>query len=327
MTRRLSALLASLVLVAAVAPSLAPYNPESRHNDFMHAPPMRPHILRDGSVRAPFVYSISLADRMRQDYVQNRATTQPLPWFGDSEAPPVFLIGADSFGRDLLSRLLHGARVTISLALAAVLGAVILGVIVGSLAGYRGGWLDELAMRTADFVVVLPVIYVVLLLRAVLPLVLPAATVFLLMAVIFALVGWPFVARGVRGIVAAERDREYIVAAQSLGASSWRIMSRHLLPSCAGYLLVQATLLLPAFILAEATLSYVGLGFPDSVPTWGTMLRDAANVNAMTRFPWTLAPAGAIFFVVLAANVILQSDKINLPVTSLRDTETQRHPL
>ena len=327
MTRRLSALLASLVFVAAVAPWLAPYNPESRHNDFMHAPPMRPHILRDGSVQAPFVYSISLADRLRQDYVQIRATTQPLPWFGDSQAPPVFLIGADSFGRDLLSRLLHGARVTISLALAAVLGAVTLGVIVGSLAGYRGGWLDELAMRTADFVVVLPVIYVVLLLRAVLPLVLPAATAFLLMAAIFALVGWPFVARGVRGIVAAERDREYVVAAQSLGASSWRIISRHLLPSCSGYLLVQATLLLPAFILAEATLSYVGLGFPDSVPTWGTMLRDAANVNAMTRFPWTLAPAGAIFFVVLAANVILQSDKINLPVTSLRDTETQRNPL
>jgi peptide/nickel transport system permease protein len=114
------------------------------------------------------------------------------------------------------------------------------------------------------------------------------------------------------------------VAAQSLGAGSWRIMSRHLLPACAGYLLVQATLLLPAFILAEATLSYVGLGFPDNVPTWGTMLRDAANLNAMTRFPWTLAPAAAIFLVVLAANVILQSDKINLPRTSLSDTKTQR---
>ena len=310
MTRRISALLVSLVLVAIAAPWLAPYHPESRHTDFMHAPPMRPHVLRDGSLRVPFVYSIALTDRLRQNYVQDRATTYPLPWFGDSLAPPVFLIGADSFGRDLLSRLLHGARVTISLALASVLGAVVLGVFVGGIAGYRGGWLDELAMRTADFVVVLPVIYVVLLLRAVMPLVLPAGTVFVLMAGIFALVGWPFVARGVRGIVAAERGREYVVAAQSLGAGSWRIMSRHLLPACAGYLLVQATLLLPAFILAEATLSYVGLGFPESVPTWGTMLRDAANVNAMARFPWTLAPAVAIFFVVLAANVILQSDKI-----------------
>ena len=148
--------------------------------------------------------------------------------------------------------------------------------------------------------------------RAASVVVLSTSTVFGLMAGIFSLVGWPFVARGVRGIVTAERDREYVVAAQSLGASSWRIMGRHLLPACAGYLLVQATLLLPSFILAEATLSYVGLGFPGNVPTWGTMLRDAANVTAMTRFPWTLAPAAAIFLVVLAANVILQSDKIGV---------------
>ena len=312
MTRRISALLASLVLIAAVAPWLAPYSPESRHTDFMHAPPMRPHILHDGSLRAPFVYTIVLVDRVRQHYVENRSSTQPLPWFGDHLGPPVYLIGADSFGRDLLSRLLYGARITISLALVSVLGAIVVGVLIGGVAGYRGGWLDEVAMRTADFVVILPIIYVVLLLRAVLPLVLSTWTVFVLMAGIFSLVGWPFVARAVRGIVTAERDREYVVAAQSLGASSWRIVGRHLLPACAGYLLVQATLLLPSFILAEATLSYVGLGFPGNIPTWGTMLRDAANVTAMTRFPWTLAPAAAIFLVVLAANVILQSDKIGV---------------
>jgi peptide/nickel transport system permease protein len=271
---------------------------------------MRPLILRDDGVRLPFVYPIALADRVRQEYVENRAFTLPLPWFGDELAAPVFLMGADSFGRDLLSRLLHGARITISLALVSVLGAIVVGVVIGSIAGYRGGWLDEVAMRTADFVVILPVIYVVLLLRAVLPLVLSTTTVFVLMTGIFAMVGWPFVARGVRGIVTAERDREYVVAAQSLGASSWRIVARHLLPASVGYLLVQATLLLPSFILAEATLSYVGLGFPASVPTWGTMLRDAANVNAMTRFPWTLAPAVVIFLVVLAANAILQSGKI-----------------
>ena len=310
MTRRIGALLASLIVVAIAAPWFAPYSPESRHTNFMHAPPMPPHIVHDGAIRVPFVYSIALADRIRQEYVQNQAVTLPLPWFGDEVVAPVFLIGADSFGRDLLSRLLHGARITISLALVSVLGAIVVGVLIGSVAGYRGGWLDEVAMRTADFVVILPVIYVVLLLRAVLPLVLSTTTVFALMAAIFALVGWPFVARGVRGIVTAERDREYVVAARSLGASSSRIVARHLLPACVGYLLVQSTLLLPAFILAEATLSYVGLGFPASVPTWGTMLRDAATVNAMTRFPWTLAPAVAIFLVVLAANVILQSSKI-----------------
>jgi peptide/nickel transport system permease protein len=159
-------------------------------------------------------------------------------------------------------------------------------------------------MRVADFVLVLPVIYVVLVLRAVLPLVLPARTVFLLVTWIFVAVGWPFVAKGVRGIVAAERSREYVQAARSLGAGSLRILTRHLIPACAGHLVVQATLLLPAFILAEATLSFIGLGFPDPVASWGTMLAGAGNYNAISRFPWTLSPAVAIFAVVLATNLI-----------------------
>jgi len=309
-TRRLAALIATLALVALAAPSVAPYDPEAQHRDFLFAPPMPPRIVHAASLRAPFVYPIALADRLSQRYQENRDRTQPLPWFAPDSKSPVFLLGSDSFGRDLLSRMLHGARVSIGLALASALGALVVGAIIGGLAGYRGGWLDDVAMRAADFVVVLPIIYVVLVLRAVMPLVLPATTVFLLMTGIFTLVGWPFVARGVRGIVAGEREREYIVAARSLGAGSWRILLRHLLPACAGNLLVQATLLLPAFILAEATVSYVGLGFPDSVPTWGTMLIEAANISAMTRFPWTLTPAVAIFLVVLTANVVLQSDKI-----------------
>ena len=169
----------------------------------------------------------------------------------------------------------------------------------------RGGWIDDAIMRVADFVLVLPVIYVVLVLRAVLPLVLPASTVFLLVSGIFVLVGWPFVAKGVRAIVAVERNREYVQAARSLGAGPIRILAVHLIPACGGHLLVQATLLLPAFILAEATLSYIGLGFPDPVASWGTMLAGAGNYNAVARFPWTLTPALAIFLVVLATNLLI----------------------
>jgi peptide/nickel transport system permease protein len=310
MTGRIVWLLAGLMVIAAAAPGLAPYNPETQHRDFMYAPPMRPRVIDAGALRAPFVYSIEMADRLEQSYAENRSRPRPLPWFAPADAEPVFLLGADSFGRDLLSRLLHGARLSLSLALVSALGALVIGALIGGLAGYLGGWVDDIAMRTVDFVIVLPVIYAALVLRAMLPLALPSSTVFVMMAAIFTLVGWPFVARGVRGIVAAERERDYIVAARSLGAGTGRIVTRHLLPACTGYLLVQSTLLLPAFILGEATLSYVGLGFPVHVATWGTMLVDASNPNALERFPWTLTPAVAIFAVVLVTNAVLQSDKI-----------------
>jgi peptide/nickel transport system permease protein len=299
MIRRTGLFILALILIAAVAPAIAPYDAGRAFRDFLHAPPMRPHF--DGTTLV--AYPLVLANRMEQRFEPDRSRTVPLPWFGESDVP-VFLLGADDFGRDVLSRLLHGARASIGLALVATFGAVLIGAFAGAWAGYRGGWVDEAIMRVADFVLVLPVIYVVLVLRAVLPLVLSARTVFLLVAWIFIAVGWPFVAKGVRAIVAVERNREYVQAAQSLGAGHTRIVMRHLIPACAGHLLVQAALLLPAFILAEATLSFIGLGFPDPIPSWGTMLAEAGNYNAIARFPWTLTPAAAIFAIVLATNLI-----------------------
>jgi peptide/nickel transport system permease protein len=161
-------------------------------------------------------------------------------------------------------------------------------------------------MRATDFVMVLPAMYVALALRAVLPLVLSAQVVFTLLASIFAVIGAPFVARGVRAIVRAERHLEYAVAARSLGAGHLRLLALHLMPATRGFLVVQWMLLIPAFIVAEATLSYVGLGFPDPIASWGQMLHDASNVRALADFPWLLSPAAAIFAVVLGLNLLLQ---------------------
>ena len=304
MIRRAAIFLAALTLLALIAPWLAPYRAGESFRDFLHAPPMRPHF--DGL--SPVVHPLVLADRLEQRFEPDRSRVVKLPWIERDSAAPVFLLGADDFGRDVLSQLLYGARTSIGLALVATLGAVLIGALAGAWAGYRGGWVDDAIMRVADFVLVLPVIYVVLVLRAVLPLVLPASTVFILVVWIFVAVGWPFVAKGVRAIVAVERNREYVQAAQSLGASPLRILTVHLIPACTGHLLVQATLLLPAFILAEATLSYIGLGFPDPVASWGTMLSSAGNYSAVARFPWTLAPAVAIFLVVLGTNLLALRD-------------------
>ncbi len=310
------ALLAIVAVLAVAAPAVAPNSPAMAHRDLPFAPPSRIYVLdASGSIAAPYTYPQRLVSRLERRYEEDRSRRLPLEWFRHgrlvntdvSQNAPLLLLGADSAGRDIFARLLYGARLSLALAVAATLGAILIGIAVGGAAGYAGGTTDEVLSRFSDFVLVLPAIYVVLALRAVLPLVLPDATVFALMAGIFALVGWPFVARGVRAIVASERASEYAQAAHALGAGHVRMLARHLLPATAGFVAVQATLLLPAFILAEATMSYVGLGFSDRTATWGTMLLDAANVSVLADVPWALTPAAAIFLVVLAVNLIVQA--------------------
>ena len=308
------ALVIVAVAGAVAAPLLAPYRTEDRFPDLLNAPPTVPHVVDDGGAwHAPFIYPWKLASRLEQRYEQDRSVRVPLVWFrggrlvtSDARQSPFMLLGGDSYGGDVFSRLLFGGRVSLGLSLVAALGALAIGGLIGALAGYVGGTADDLLMRGTDVVMVLPAIYVALALRAVLPLVLPPSTVFLFLAVIFAVLGAPFVARGVRGIVRTERRLEYAVAATSLGAGHVRLLSRHLLPAARGFLFVELTLLLPSFIVAEATLSYVGLGFTDPVTTWGTMLSEASNVRTLTDFPWLLSPAAAIFLFVLGVNLSLE---------------------
>jgi len=306
-------LLAAAVLVTIAAPWLAPNPPDRRHPGSLYAPPTTVHLF-DGGPRVPFIYPQRLVNPLERRFEEDTSQPVSLRWFTEgrlvtvyeADGGPLLLLGADSLGRDTFSRLLYSARTSLGLALIGTLGALLVGAFVGGLAGYAGGAIDHALSRFTDFVLVLPAIYVALALRAAMPLVLPPATVFVLLASIFALLGWPIVARGVRAIVASEREREYVTAGRALGATPWRLLTRHLLPATAGYLAAQATLLLPAFIMAEATLSYVGLGFPDTVPTWGTMLQQASNISLVVDAPWMLAPAGAIFLVVLGVNLVVQ---------------------
>ena len=297
------AALVLLVLLGAIAaPVVAPHATDDRFPDLLNAPPTLPHIIDAGSLRAPFIYPWTLANRLEQRYEQDTTAPVPLRWFtggrvvaSDEARAPLLLLGADSYGRDVFSRLLFGARVSLALSIAAALGSVLVGGLVGAVAGYAGGTADDLLMRATDVVMVLPAMYVALALRAVLPLVLEPSTVFAFLAAIFAIIGAPFVSRGVRGIVRTERRLEYAVAAVSLGAGHARMLWRHLLPAARGFLAVQITMLVPAFIVAEATLSYVGLGFTEPVASWGTMLQEASNVRTFADFPWLLSPAAANF--------------------------------
>lgn len=301
-----------LALAAAGAPFIAPNDPAAQFGDYAYAPPMLPRVINaDGRWQRPFVYPLRLVNRLERRYVEDRSIVVPLRWLSGgtlvstrpSDGPWLFF-GGDALGRDIFSRLLRGAYLSLGVALVATGLALLLGAAVGGLAGYAGGRTDEVLMRGTEFVLVLPVIYVVLTLRAAMPLVLTPAQVFWTIAAVFAMAGWPYPARGVRAIVASERRKEYAEAATAMGAGSWRILLRHLLPAARGFLGVQALLLAPAFVLAEATLSFVGFGFAEPVASWGLMLQDAARVNVIAEAPWLLAPAGAIVVTLLAMQLL-----------------------
>lgn len=314
-------LLFLVVMVVAAAPVVAPNSPTTRFNTLLNAPPTRVYLRDDaGSWRVPFIYRWKRLSQLEQTYQEDRGAAVPLRWFtggyvvqsAEPDSSPLLLLGADAFGRDVFSRTVYGGRLSLGIAVLAAFGALCLGVFVGSVAGYRGGLLDDVLMRTSDMVLVLPTMYVVMVLRAALPLVLSSTQMFVLLVSLFSVVGAPIVARAVRAVVRTERSLEYAAAAESLGASPLRVLCRHLLPAAAGIVVIEMVTLLPGFVVAEATLSYVGFGFPDTVPTWGTMLHEASSVRAMADFPWLFAPAIAIFLVVLGVNASVQKSHAGL---------------
>lgn len=308
---------AAIVLVTVLAAvtlgagALTSHDPGRQFPDFGFAPPMRPHVFdEDGRLHRPFVYPIRLVDRLEHRFVEDRSTRILLEWFTGgalvttSESHGPWLpFGADALGRDVFARVLLGARLSLGVSIVAAGLALLLGAALGALAGFAGGWWDDVLMRAADFVLVLPVVYVVIVLRASMPLVLSTSQVFWTMAAILGLAGWPYAARGVRAIVAVERNKEYAEAAHAMGAGPMRILLRHLLPAARGFLAVQTTILVPVFILTEATLSFVGFGFAEPVPSWGVMLHEAAEAGALVDAPWLLAPAAAIVISVFSLHL------------------------
>jgi peptide/nickel transport system permease protein len=274
----------------------------------------------DGSVGRPFVYPIRLADRLERRYEIEPDRPLPLRWLSggtvasvDESAGPWLPLGGDPLGRDVLARLLYGARLSLGVASLAAAGAVLIGLIVGAPAGFFGGRLERVLMAVADFILVLPAMYVVLACRAALPLVLATPQVFAAITIVLAAAGWPVAARGVRAIVAAERRKEYADAAYALGAHPLRILLIHMLPATYSFLLVLWTMLVPAFVLAEATLSLVGLGFPVPTATWGAMLRDGWEGGTFTEAPWLMAPAAALVLTVFSLQLVTSAPAAERP--------------
>ncbi len=225
--------------------------------------------------------------------------------FGPLDATqPLHLLGADRLGRDVLSRVIYGARISLSIGLMGVGASLVIGIILGGLSGYYGGWLDSFIQRTIDFTRSLPTIPLWLGLAAALPLSWSPIQVYFVISLILSLVGWTALARVVRGRFLAIRHEDYVTAAHAMGSRTWRIMLVHMLPSMYSHIIAAVTLAIPNMILAETALSFLGLGLRPPVVSWGVLLQDAQSLRVISTSPWMLTPAIAIVFTVLALNFI-----------------------
>jgi peptide/nickel transport system permease protein len=214
----------------------------------------------------------------------------------------VFLLGADRLGRDVWSRIMIGAQVSMSIGLLGVAASLLIGIVLGGISGYYGGRIDFVIQRTIEFILALPQIPIWLALAAALPQNWPALYTYFMITVILSLVGWAQLARVVRGRFLSLRTEDFVTAARLDGANEMRIIFRHMLPSFMSHIVASVTLAIPAMILAETSLSFLGLGLQPPVVSWGVLLREAQNVRSIATAPWLFAPGIAVVTAVLALN-------------------------
>jgi len=316
--RRRGLALPALVLLllyatAAAAPWVALYPPNRQHRDAPNAPPMRLHLNPPArwSEGLLYVHPQEMVDSLRRRYVVDESRRIALA-FGSrghllAPADPdacVFLVGSDALGRDLFSRLVYGARVSLSVGLVGVVISTVFGMAIGVVAGYLGGRTDDLLMRLCEVMMALPAFYFLLALSAVIPPGLSPAETFLIIVALMSFIRWAGFARVVRGIVASVRQLEYVQAARALGAGTPRILWRHVVPAARGYAIVTSTLAIPGFILGESALSLLGLGVQEPSTSWGALLSDAQNLTNLDRYPWILAPGVLIAVTTMAFNFL-----------------------
>jgi peptide/nickel transport system permease protein len=319
------AVLCAVYLVMLFAEFLAPYTLDFSDRRLFYAPPVGVHLVdAQGRVHArPFVYAYRLVDRDLRIYGPDTSRTYDIHVFvrgaryrllgviptdvhfmGVDAPARLFLFGSDQFGRDLLSRMLYGSRVSLLIGVIVVLITFPIGLLMGGIAGYYGGLVDNAIMRSVEVLASFPTFYLLLTLASVLPATLSSGARLFMIAAVFSLVGWGGLARIIRGLVLSLRELEFVLAAKAAGLTDLRVIVRHVLPNTVSYVIVAATLTIPGVILGESGLSYLGVGVQEPSTSWGLLLAQAQSVDVFTLYPWLLLPGLAIVLVIMAYNFL-----------------------
>lgn len=316
------AILAFFYLSIIVVEVFAPYNLETRNSQFIYAPPQVPHLFHEGEFIGPFVYGYQMTlnmETLAREYTPDPSKIHRIRFFcqGDSyemwglfearfhlfcpaEDGELFLLGTDRLGRDMLSRMIYGGRVSLTIGLVGVAVSFIIGIVIGGLAGYYGGWVDNVINRIIEIFQSFPQLPLWMALSAALPPTWSPLLIYFGITIILGLVDWTGLARAVRSKLLALREEDFTTAAQLMGATPGRIIGKHLLPSFMSHLIASATLAIPGMILGETALSFLNLGLRPPITSLGVLLNEAQNINVVALYPWLMLPVLPVIIIVLA---------------------------
>ena len=323
------AVVSGLVLLLFYASTLvseliAPYHLHTRNAKQIYALPQELRFFHEGRFVGPFVYGYNMRldlETLRREYTPDPKQVHPVRFFclGDeyrfwgliegrfhffcpAEGGSLHLLGTDRLGRDLLSRIIYGARVSLTVGLLGIIVSFLIGVTLGGISGYYGGWIDNVIQRFIEMVRCFPELPLWMALSAALPVNWSPILVYFGITIILGLLDWPGLARAVRSKLLALREEDFASAAVLMGAGPGRVIGRHLLPNFASHLIASVTLAVPGMILGETALSFLGLGLRPPVTSWGVLLNEAQNINVVALYPWIMGSVIPVFLVVLAFN-------------------------